>query len=81
MTPLLKNSENLQENNEFVIVEGADFMGRSTNLEFDDNISIAKNLGIPVFLIVKGEDKTVQETVSAAISTYKLFQDEGVQIF
>jgi phosphate acetyltransferase len=55
-------------------------MGRSTNLEFDDNITIAKNLGIPVFLIVKGEDKTVQETVSAAISTYKLFQDEGVQI-
>lgn len=77
---IIEKFKNLQENNEFVIVEGADFMGRSTNLEFDDNISIAKNLGIPVFLIVKGEDKTVQETVSAAISTYKLFQDEGVQI-
>jgi phosphate acetyltransferase len=77
---IIDKFKNLQENNEFVIVEGADFMGRSTNLEFDDNITIAKNLGIPVFLIVKGEDKTVQETVSAAISTYKLFQDEGVQI-
>ncbi|OYU53900.1 MAG: phosphate acetyltransferase [Chitinophagaceae bacterium BSSC1] len=77
---IIEKFKNLQEKNEFVIVEGADFMGRSTNLEFDDNISIAKNLGIPVFLIVKGEDKTVQETVSAAISTYKLFQDEGVQI-
>jgi phosphate acetyltransferase len=77
---IIEKFKNLQENNEFVIVEGADFMGRSTNLEFDDNITIAKNLGIPVFLIVKGEDKTVQETVSAAISTYKLFQDEGVQI-
>lgn len=77
---IIEKFKNLQEKNEFVIVEGADFMGRSTNLEFDDNITIAKNLGIPVFLIVKGEDKTVQETVSAAISTYKLFQDEGVQI-
>ena len=77
---IIEKFKHLQENNEFVIVEGADFMGRSTNLEFDDNITIAKNLGIPVFLIVKGEGKSVQETVSAAISTYKLFQDEGVQI-
>jgi phosphate acetyltransferase len=77
---IIDKFKNLQEKNEFVIVEGADFMGRSTNLEFDDNISIAKNLGIPVFLIVKGQGKTVQETVSATISTYKLFQDEGVQI-
>jgi len=63
-----------------VVVEGADFRSGSTNLEFDDNISIAKNLGIPVFLIVKGEDKTVQDIVATAVSTYKLFQEEGVQI-
>ena len=77
---IIDKFKKLQENNAFVVVEGADFMGRSTNLEFDDNITIAKNLGIPVILIVKGEAKTVQETVSAAVSTYKLFQEEGIQI-
>ena len=63
-----------------MVVEGADFLGSSTNLEFDDNINIAKNLGIPVVLVVKGEGKTDQEIVTSTVSTFKLFQEEGVQI-
>jgi phosphate acetyltransferase len=77
---IIEKFKKLQETNEFVIVEGADFLGSSTNLEFDDNINIAKNLGIPVVLVVKGEGKTDQEIVTSTISTYKLFQEEGVQI-
>lgn len=77
---IIEKFKKLQENNEFVIVEGADFLGSSTNLEFDDNINIAKNLGIPVMLVVKGEGKTDQEIVTSTISTFKLFQEEGVQI-
>jgi phosphate acetyltransferase len=77
---IIEKFKKLQENNEFVIVEGADFLGSSTNLEFDDNINIAKNLGIPVVLVVKGEGKTDQEIVTSTVSTFKLFQEEGVQI-
>lgn len=77
---IIEKFKKLQETNEFVIVEGADFLGSSTNLEFDDNINIAKNLGIPVVLVVKGEGKTDQEIVTSTISTFKLFQEEGVQI-
>ncbi|MCX6205541.1 MAG: phosphate acetyltransferase [Bacteroidetes bacterium] len=77
---IIEKFKKLQETHEFVIVEGADFLGSSTNLEFDDNINIAKNLGIPVVLVVKGEGKTDQEIVTTTVSTFKLFQDEGVQI-
>lgn len=77
---IIEKFKKLQESNEFVVVEGADFMGRSTNLEFDDNITIAKNLGIPVILIVKGEGKSEEEIANTAVSTFKLFLDEGVQI-
>ncbi|MBY0479791.1 MAG: phosphate acetyltransferase [Chitinophagaceae bacterium] len=77
---IIEKFKKLQESNEFVVVEGADFMGRSTNLEFDDNITIAKNLGIPVVLIVKGEGKSEEEIANTAVSTFKLFLDEGVQI-
>jgi phosphate acetyltransferase len=77
---IIEKFKKLQETNEFVIVEGADFLGSSTNLEFDDNINIAKNLGIPVVLVVKGEGKTDQEIVTSTVSTFKLFQEEGVQI-
>ncbi len=77
---IIEKFKKLQEANDFVIVEGSDLIGRSTNLEFDDNISIAKNLGIPVILVVKGEGENIQEIVAPAVSTFKSFLDEGVQV-
>src|SRR6187551_2237946 len=44
---IIDRFKKLQEQNDFVVVEGTDFMGSITNFEFDGNISIAKNLGIP----------------------------------
>ncbi len=77
---IIDRFKQLQERYDFVVVEGTDFMGGSTNVEFDGNISIAKNLGIPAAVIVKGEGKSAQEIVDTAVSTVKGFTDEGVQI-
>jgi len=77
---IIDRFKQLQERFDFVVVEGTDFMGGSTNIEFDGNISVAKNLGIPAAIIVKGEGKSVQEIVDTAVSTTKGFTDEGVQI-
>jgi phosphate acetyltransferase len=77
---IIEKFKKLQEQNDFVVVEGTDFMGGTTNLEFDGNISIAKNLGLPVVLIVKGEGKAVKEIIDIAVTTAKSFTDEGVQI-
>lgn len=77
---IIEKFKKLQEQNDFVVVEGTDFMGGTTNLEFDGNISIAKNLGLPVVLIVKGEAKPVKEILDNAVTTAKSFMDEGVQI-
>lgn len=77
---IIDRFKNLQERFDFVVVEGTDFMGGSTNVEFDGNISIAKNLGIPTAIIVKGGDKSVQEIVDTATSITKSFIDEGVQV-
>jgi phosphate acetyltransferase len=77
---IIERFKRLQEKNDFVVVEGTDFMGASTNQEFDGNILIAKNLGIPTAIIVKGEGISVQEIVDTAVSTTKSFMDEGVQV-
>ena len=77
---IIEKFKKLQERYDFVVVEGTDFMGGNTNLEFDGNISFAKNLGIPAVIIVKGEGKSIQEIVDTAVSTTKSFMDEGVQI-
>ncbi len=77
---VIERFKRLQEKNDFVVVEGTDFLSGSTNVEFNGNISIAKNLGIPVGLIVKGEGKSVSDISDLAVSSAKSFLDEGVQI-
>lgn len=77
---IIDRFKRLQEKNDFVVVEGTDFMGPNTNVEFDGNIAIAKNLGIPAAIIIKGEGKSVQEIVDSSVNTTKSFLDEGVQI-
>ena len=77
---IIDRFKQLQERYDFVVVEGTDFKNNSTNLEFDGDIAIAKNLGIPAALVVKGQGKTVREIVDTAVSTTKSFKDEGVQI-
>jgi phosphate acetyltransferase len=77
---IIERFKSLQEKNDFVVVEGTDFMSSTTNLEFDGNITIAKNLGIPAAIIMKGEGKTIQEIVDVAVSTTRSFVDEGVHI-
>jgi phosphate acetyltransferase len=77
---VIEKFKRLQEKNDFVVVEGTDFMGGTTNLEFDGNISIAKNLGLPVVLIIKSEGKSAKEISDIALTTSKSFTDEGVQV-
>ncbi|MFN8340216.1 MAG: phosphate acetyltransferase [Cyclobacteriaceae bacterium] len=77
---IIDRFKQLQKSHDFVVVEGTDFVGGSANVEFNGNISVAKNLGIPVALIVKGEGKTVDEVVDVSVSITKSFVDEGVQL-
>lgn len=77
---IIESFKRLQKRFDFVVVEGTDFTGTSTNIEFKGNITIAKNLGIPAVIIVKGEGKTVQEIVDTSVSNTKSFRDEGVQV-
>lgn len=76
---IISKFKQLQENHDFVVVEGTDFTN-ITNEEFDINISIAENLGIPVGIIVKAEGKPIQEIIDVAVSTTKSFRDKNVQV-
>ncbi len=77
---IIDRFKRLQDAHDFVVVEGTDFMGSSTFVEFDGNVAVAKNLGIPVAIILKGDGKSMQEISDMAVSTVKGFTDEGVQV-
>jgi phosphate acetyltransferase len=77
---IIERFKQLQEKNDFVVVEGTDFIGSVINEEFDGNVTIAKNLGIPAAIIIRAEEKSVQEIVDQSVSTAKKYLDEGVHI-
>ncbi|HEY3402195.1 MAG TPA: phosphate acetyltransferase [Ohtaekwangia sp.] len=77
---IIDKFKRLQERHDFVVIEGTDFIGGGINIEFDGNISIAKNLGVPAAIIIKGEGKSVQEVTDTAVSTTRSFRNENVQV-
>ncbi|SEF45807.1 phosphate acetyltransferase [Algoriphagus boritolerans] len=77
---IIEKFKRLQESSDFVVVEGTDFAGFSSNVEFNGNVSIAKNLGIPAAIILNCSHKSDVEIVEQAISTTNAFLSNGVQV-
>ena len=46
---IISKFKKLEESHDFVVVEGTGFNGDGASFEFDSNVDIAKNLGIPLF--------------------------------
>jgi len=70
----------IEDQFDFVLVEGSDFSTEGNIIEWDTNVLIAKNLGIPAILITSGKDKTVEEAVSNLYMAYDSFKDKGVEV-
>ncbi|TGE24801.1 phosphate acetyltransferase [Hymenobacter aquaticus] len=69
-----------EDHYDFTVVEGSDFLGPGTAFEFDANVSIAKNLGVPVLLVVSGADKSTAQVVSAVLTLLRSFEAREVPV-
>ncbi len=70
----------IEEQSDFVLVEGTNFTGEGAIIEFDINILIAKNLGIPAIILASGAGKTIDALVGNLQIAYDSFDDKGVQV-
>ncbi|WP_299099896.1 phosphate acetyltransferase [uncultured Winogradskyella sp.] len=65
---------------DFVLVEGSSFIGEGAIIEFDINVLIAKNLGVPAIILASGIGKTLDELVGNLHMAYDSFKDKGVEV-
>jgi phosphate acetyltransferase len=65
---------------DFVLVEGTDFSGEGSIIEWDINVYMAKNLGIPTVILASGVGKTLEEFVDNLYLAYDSFTDKGVEV-
>ncbi|POY37996.1 phosphate acetyltransferase [Solitalea longa] len=77
---IIRKYKVLEESYDFVLVEGSDFIGEGTAFEFDLNVSIAKNLGVPVVIVHSGQNRTPQEIAAAIRTARNNFDDKEVQV-
>ncbi len=77
---IITKFKKLEETHDFVLVEGSDFLGEGVSFEFDANIAIAKNLGIPVVLTLNAAGHEVEDIANSLLSSYQSFNAKEVQI-
>ncbi|RYY14425.1 MAG: phosphate acetyltransferase, partial [Chitinophagaceae bacterium] len=77
---IIDKYKKLEDNYDFTVIEGSDFLGEGTAFEFEANTSIAKNLGAPVLLVLTGEHKTTAQIVTSALNVLNNFTSREVQV-
>jgi phosphate acetyltransferase len=77
---IISKYKKAEENYEFTVIEGSDFLGEGTAFEFESNVLIAKNLAAPVLIVVTGEHKSTAQVVNTAINIYRNFYSRDVQV-
>lgn len=70
----------IEERFDFVLVEGSSFIGEGAIMEFDINILIAKNLGVPAIILASGVGKTMNDLVGNIHMAFDSFRDKGVEV-
>lgn len=77
---IISKYKSLEQEFDFTIIEGSDFLGEGTAFEFDANVTVAKNLGTPVVIVLSGDEKTVGQITNAAVVTLNNFLNRKVKV-
>lgn len=77
---IIRKFKHLENQNDFTVVEGTDYLGEGAAFEFEINVQIAKNLRAPVIIVITGEDKTTAQVVNGALNSIRNFDEREVQV-
>ena len=77
---IIRKFKKIEASHDFVLVEGSDFSNDGQVIEFDLNIEIAKNLGIPVVLVGNSEGKTLEEFCGNLDAAVNAHEQKGIEV-
>ena len=77
---IIEKYKRLEETYDFVLVEGTDFSDEGNIKEFDINIEIAKNLGIPALILANASNSSVAETLANLKLAHTTFDTKEVRV-
>lgn len=77
---IIEKYKKLEEKCDFVLVEGSDFSGEGSVFEFDWNVNIAKNLGLPAIVVSSGVGKSMDEFIGSLQLAFNTFEKGDVEV-
>ncbi|CAI9429468.1 phosphate acetyltransferase [Candidatus Ornithobacterium hominis] len=77
---IIEKYKKIESQFDFVLVEGTDFIGESSVFEFDWNVNIAKNLGLPTLIVSSGVGKGFKEFNRNLEMAYQIYNSEDVEV-
>ena len=77
---IIRKYKSIENRFDFILVEGTDFVGEGAIIEWDINVLMAKNLGIPTVIISSGVGKTLSEFINSLVLACDSFKDKGVEV-
>lgn len=80
ISTIIEKYKAVEERFDYVLIEGTSFTGEGALIEFDINVLIAKNLGVPAIILASGKGKPLDELVRSLQIAFDTFKDKGVQV-
>ena len=77
---IIQKYKALEDNFDFILVEGTDFSDEGSIIEFDINVIIAKNLGIPAIIVASGSGNTNSEITGNLKLAHNTFSNKDVEV-
>lgn len=77
---IIQKYKQLEDNFDFILVEGTDFSDEGSIIEFDINVIIAKNLGIPAIIVASGNNEEKDDTIGNLKLAYDTFSSKEVEV-
>lgn len=74
---IIKTFKALEKQCDFVLVEGTDYFGHMSGLEFNFNGVIARNLGCPVLLLGSAQNRSPTEALRQARVFAEVYEEQG----
>ncbi|WP_194851148.1 phosphate acetyltransferase [Nonlabens antarcticus] len=77
---IIEKYKAMEERFDYVLIEGTSFSGEGSLIEFDVNLMIAKNLGVPAIILASGVGKSFEDLVGSLQIAFDSFRDKGVEV-
>lgn len=74
---IIDRYKQLEKRCDFILIEGTDFLGHVSALEFDLNALIARNLSAPVIIVGNAHGRTAREAVDGVHISVDAYEEKG----